>query len=325
MLSIGKLAAGQAKYYLDQAEARVDVVSSVADGIEDYYVGGLEARGEWLGRAGLELGLRGLVDGDPLRHVLAGLGPARRQTAARDVRPSARRRIRSDLLRAEERERAVRRRLADVRGAIRRSARPRGDRGGGIRRALCGGGAARPWWESGRGRQRPGGCRVPAPDVARRRSAAPHARPGREPRPRARRAVVDARRPQDLRAREDGELRLPGAYCGQSSRARSVWSGCPFGAGSVRSRESLTPSARRSVAGAPRSRPSWSSTARRVRAPRKRPPSRRGAPRIATWSSSGSPRSGERGQPTWASAVTKSIDCSAGLASVRNDASHGTS
>ena len=35
MLSIGKLAAGQAKYYLDQAEVRVDVVQSVGSGIED--------------------------------------------------------------------------------------------------------------------------------------------------------------------------------------------------------------------------------------------------------------------------------------------------
>ncbi len=39
MLSIGKLAAGQAKYYLDQAEVRVDVVDSVAEGVEDYYLG----------------------------------------------------------------------------------------------------------------------------------------------------------------------------------------------------------------------------------------------------------------------------------------------
>ena len=46
VLSIGKLSAGQAKYYLDQAEARVDVVDSVADGLEDYYFGGGEARGE---------------------------------------------------------------------------------------------------------------------------------------------------------------------------------------------------------------------------------------------------------------------------------------
>ena len=45
VLSIGKLAAGQAKYYLDQAEVRVDVVQSVGGGIEDYYVGPSEARG----------------------------------------------------------------------------------------------------------------------------------------------------------------------------------------------------------------------------------------------------------------------------------------
>ena len=52
MLSIGKLAAGQAKYYLDQAEVRVDVVDSVAGGVEDYFLGAPEARGQWLGSAG---------------------------------------------------------------------------------------------------------------------------------------------------------------------------------------------------------------------------------------------------------------------------------
>ena len=51
VLSIGKLAAGQAKYYLDQAEGRVDVVESVGDGIEDYYARRGEARGEWIGAA----------------------------------------------------------------------------------------------------------------------------------------------------------------------------------------------------------------------------------------------------------------------------------
>ena len=51
MLSIGKLAAGQAKYYLDQAEMRVDVVQSVGGGIEDYYLGPTEARGQWIGVA----------------------------------------------------------------------------------------------------------------------------------------------------------------------------------------------------------------------------------------------------------------------------------
>ena len=75
MLSIGKLAAGQAKYYLDQAEVRVDVVDSVAGGVEDYYLGAPEARGQWLGSAGSELGLCGAVVGDDLRAVLAGLDP----------------------------------------------------------------------------------------------------------------------------------------------------------------------------------------------------------------------------------------------------------
>jgi hypothetical protein len=59
MLSIGKLAAGQAKYYLDQAEGRES-----------------EARGDWLGCASAELGLDGPVEGTQLRDLLAGLHPA---------------------------------------------------------------------------------------------------------------------------------------------------------------------------------------------------------------------------------------------------------
>ena len=38
MLSIGKLSAGQASYYLDQAQGRVDVVDSIGEGIEEYYL-----------------------------------------------------------------------------------------------------------------------------------------------------------------------------------------------------------------------------------------------------------------------------------------------
>src|SRR5262245_53288483 len=75
MLSIGKLKADQAKYYLEQADARVDVVDSVAEGMEDYYLGSPEARGEWIGTAGLELGLSGAVEAEELRRVLAGLDP----------------------------------------------------------------------------------------------------------------------------------------------------------------------------------------------------------------------------------------------------------
>ncbi len=75
MLSIGKLAAGQAKYYLDQADARVDVVQSVGGGVEDYYLAPHEARGRWIGSAGHEIGLQGDVGADALRRVLAGGHP----------------------------------------------------------------------------------------------------------------------------------------------------------------------------------------------------------------------------------------------------------
>jgi hypothetical protein len=121
VLSIGKLAAGQAKYYLDQAEARVDVVASVGDGIEDYYVGGLEARGEWLGRAAVELGLVGPVDGNALRLVLAGFDPRGRGQASGLDRACSDRRLRSDVLGAEERERDLR-----ARGIRRSGRRPPG-------------------------------------------------------------------------------------------------------------------------------------------------------------------------------------------------------
>jgi conjugative relaxase-like TrwC/TraI family protein len=75
VLSIGKLAAGQAKYYLDQAEARVDVAQSVGEGIEDYYLTPREARGRWIGAAAGELGLSGDVAPGALRSVLSGLDP----------------------------------------------------------------------------------------------------------------------------------------------------------------------------------------------------------------------------------------------------------
>ena len=75
VLSIGKLAAGQARYYLDQAEVRVDAVQSIGEGVEEYYAGGAEARGNWVGTAAAGLGLSGGIDGDALRRVLAGLDP----------------------------------------------------------------------------------------------------------------------------------------------------------------------------------------------------------------------------------------------------------
>ena len=76
MLSIGKLATGQANYYLQQVERRIDRVTSVASGVEDYYLGEGEAAGEWIGTGPLALGLQGTVDGDKLHRVLGGEDPA---------------------------------------------------------------------------------------------------------------------------------------------------------------------------------------------------------------------------------------------------------
>src|SRR5215210_6738678 len=49
VLSLGKLATGQAGYYLDQAHGSLSRAQSVASGVEDYYLGGPEADGLWMG------------------------------------------------------------------------------------------------------------------------------------------------------------------------------------------------------------------------------------------------------------------------------------
>jgi conjugative relaxase-like TrwC/TraI family protein len=66
MLTIGKLGAGQADYYLEK----------VADGAEDYYSGEGEATGRWRGDGARELGLSGEVEPEALRAMLTGADPA---------------------------------------------------------------------------------------------------------------------------------------------------------------------------------------------------------------------------------------------------------
>jgi conjugative relaxase-like TrwC/TraI family protein len=75
MLSIGKLAAGHAAYYLEQAQGPVSRARAVSSGVEDYYVGGPEPAGEWAGGGCALLALRGTVTGDALHRVLAGEHP----------------------------------------------------------------------------------------------------------------------------------------------------------------------------------------------------------------------------------------------------------
>lgn len=67
MLSIGKLAAGRARYYLEQAEERADVVESVGAGLADYCSGGAEMRGGWIGIGARGLGLTGAGRDCPAR------------------------------------------------------------------------------------------------------------------------------------------------------------------------------------------------------------------------------------------------------------------
>ncbi|MEJ7891617.1 MAG: MobF family relaxase [Solirubrobacteraceae bacterium] len=75
MISIAKLGSEQAKYYLEQADDRVDVADSLGSGLEDYYVDPHEARGEWAGRGAAILGLRGGVRPEHLRQLLDGIDP----------------------------------------------------------------------------------------------------------------------------------------------------------------------------------------------------------------------------------------------------------
>src|SRR5271168_1461031 len=65
MLSIGKLALGQQRYYEQQ----------VAQGRDDYYSGRGEAPGEWVGAGAEELGLHGRVTAEQFNALLAGKDP----------------------------------------------------------------------------------------------------------------------------------------------------------------------------------------------------------------------------------------------------------
>src|SRR5215208_211664 len=75
VLSLGKLATGQAGYYLDQAHGSLTRAQSVASGVEDYYLGGPEADGLWMGAGAAALGLGGTVGSEPLLRVLAARRP----------------------------------------------------------------------------------------------------------------------------------------------------------------------------------------------------------------------------------------------------------
>ena len=76
MLSLAKLAGVDQRYYLEQADRRVDHAESVSSGAEDYYLAGPEAAGEWVGGGAKTLRLKGEVAEDALRAVLSRRDPS---------------------------------------------------------------------------------------------------------------------------------------------------------------------------------------------------------------------------------------------------------
>src|SRR3954454_213696 len=86
MRSMGKLAVGQTDYSLEQAHGAVTRAVSVRSGVEDYYLGGPEAAGAWIGSGTRPLGLQGKVDADRLDRVLAGEHPVSGEPLGRVVR-----------------------------------------------------------------------------------------------------------------------------------------------------------------------------------------------------------------------------------------------
>jgi len=83
VLSIGKIALGQHRYYEQQ----------VARGGDDYYSGPGEAPGEWIGAGAEALGLTGRVQAEQFNALIAGLDPrdpgARLRSSARDPKIAA--------------------------------------------------------------------------------------------------------------------------------------------------------------------------------------------------------------------------------------------
>ena len=218
MMSIGKLAAGPG--------AGRDYVDQVAQGREDYYAGEGEAAGR------VDRDRRGELSGSRAgcpRRAWRGCSTAvTRPRVCCCGRPLARcgGGVRPDVPGAEEREHPVRRSPSPT---------SRGDhscaRGGGRRRRSATSSARRAGRVAVSGRDPAAGAGlrrrgVPAPDVACRRSAAAHARGGRERHAGAdgRWTALDGR--QLYRACEDRRLPLPGASCAASCTSDS---GCGGG------------------------------------------------------------------------------------------------
>ena len=216
MLSIGKIALGQHRYYEQQ----------VAHGADDYYSGRGEAPGEWLGAGAAALGLAGRVSRGQFNALIAGRDPRaptiRLRTASRDPAVAA-----FDLTFSAPKSISVLHALAPRETAAALVGVPRG---GGARGARVPGGhggvgAPRPRRRAGRARRGPARGGLPASDEPRAGPAAAHARRRGEPGARPGRALHGAAWRAAVPGGEDGGLPLPGAPAGARHASVSAWSG----------------------------------------------------------------------------------------------------
>jgi len=176
---------------------------TVANSVDDYYLGHGEAPGRWIGATAEQLGLTGEVNADQLRNLLAGLSPKACRSAcssapiavpATTFTFSARRGSRSvafssDQIRFRDHEAHDRAVVADSTAG---------------RRLLCRRGAnGQTLTEANGSSGPPSGTGQPG-----RRPPTPH-HVSSQPGPGSRRPVVSPRRPPPLRLEEDGRHPLP--------------------------------------------------------------------------------------------------------------------
>jgi hypothetical protein len=67
MLSTAKLATGQSRHYLEQAQGPITRARAASSGAEDYYPAGPEAPGVWVGADASALAPGGTVQPEPER------------------------------------------------------------------------------------------------------------------------------------------------------------------------------------------------------------------------------------------------------------------
>jgi TrwC relaxase len=308
MVSVGKVSAGQARYYLDQAGGPVTAAGALTSGVEDYYLGGPEAAGRWLGRGARALGLDGRVQDNALHHVLAGDSPitgevlrTRGSVAGFDVTFSAPKSVSVLFGIGEPATRSAihdahARAVSEAFSYLERSTAFARRGAGGARRSVATGS----WLPRSCIERAAAGIRSCTPMFSSRTSWGLRTDAGRR--------LTAASSTRTL-ARPAFSTRR---FCERSSRAPSASSGHPSARARRRSAVSRAGSSGRSRGGGRRSKPRWNSTARPAAAPPKSPRWTHGAQRIARCGPRRSRRNGACALPGLDWTRLGSGGCSAG-------------